>query len=56
MLCGNHVKITDFEYAKKMTLPGKRKVHETRTVKQIFEFYAWSGITNFYRVRKTSWQ
>lgn len=30
MLCGNNAKITDFEYAKKMTLPGK-KVHEIRT-------------------------
>ena len=31
MLCGNNAKITDFEYAKKMTLPGK--VHEIRTVR-----------------------
>lgn len=33
MLYGSYVKITDFEYAKKMTLPGK--VHEIRTVNTI---------------------
>lgn len=31
MLCGDDAKITDFEYAKKMTFPGK--VHEIRTVR-----------------------
>lgn len=35
MICGNNAKITDFEYAKKMTLPGK--VHEIRTVR--FSFF-----------------
>lgn len=31
MICKNDAKITDFEYAKKMTLPGK--VLEIRTVR-----------------------